>query len=708
MRWLSGVVVAVLLQLGAAGAWAQQATPAAAAATAEQAPPAPVQQLLDLLRNPQVQGWLAQQQAQPAAVAPAPMPGSMETDEIDMMRDRTRTKLQWYAETARDLPGIMAGVGAKLAAALAMIGVFGLVLAVVAFLGVGILVEFLFRRLTGSIRRRLIHAPGAAIGEHLAVFAARLVFAVGDVVAFGIGSLGIFLAFSWPKGFELLVVALLATVLVARLALAVLRLGLAPGRPDLRLIAIDERMIPAAIHWLVAIPTVMIGGVFLARLMRRLDAPEDAALLIRELTSFVVLCLVVAFTWRRRAWAAAPAEGAGIRHDLGRWVVTVAMAVVAVLVALGAARLAMTVFVVALLPWGLRQIREAARSVASPESIEGKDKPLAMLVERVSQAVVLLGALAFLARRWGFESMQAMMAAEEPGAMVLRAALRIVLTLIVVDLLWHLGRALIDHRLSRSTTAMSHSDVVRQARLKTLLPLFRNAYFITLLTIAILVVLSSLGIDIGPLLAGAGVIGLAIGFGAQTLVKDIVSGAFFLLEDAFRIGEYVEIGNLKGTVEAISIRSLKLRHQRGALQTVPFGEARAMTNLSRDWVVMKMEFRVPFDTDVDQVKKIVKKIGAEIAADPVLGPHLLDAPKSQGVRQIEEFNMVVGIKFMSRPGEQFMIRRQLYQRILEEFDAAGIHLARRDVIVRSHDGGEVDPALAAAAIAATGSGPAKG
>jgi small-conductance mechanosensitive channel len=133
-----------------------------------------------------------------------------------------------------------------------------------------------------------------------------------------------------------------------------------------------------------------------------------------------------------------------------------------------------------------------------------------------------------------------------------------------------------------------------------------------------------------------------------------------------------------------------------------------MTNLSRDWVVMKMEFRVPFDTDVDQVKKIVKKIGAEIAADPVLGPHLLDAPKSQGVRQIEEFNMVVGIKFMSRPGEQFMIRRQLYQRILEEFDAAGIHLARRDVVVRSHDGGPVDPAVAAAAIAATGGGPAPG
>ncbi|WP_343714267.1 mechanosensitive ion channel family protein [Inquilinus sp.] len=701
MRWLWGVMIAMLVLAGGT-AWAQQAPPAAPA-TVEQPPPASVQQLLDLLRNPEVQAWLAQKQAQPPATpaAAAPPPGM---DEIDMMRMQTRSKLHWYVETLRGLPGILAAVGARIGAALAELGVLGLVLAVGGFVGTGILAEWLFRRLTASIRGRLIHTPGAGVGEHLAVFAARLVFAVGAVVAFAVGSLGIFLIFTWPRGFQHLVLALLAIVLVARLARSVLRLGLAPGRPDLRLVAAPEAAIPAIMGWLIAIPTVMIGGVFLARLMRRLDAPEDAALLIRELTSFVVLALVVAFTWVRRAWA----DGEGVKHDLGRWVVTAAMAAAAVLVALGAARAAITIFVLALLPWGLRQIREAARSVASPDSVEGKDRPLAMLVERTAQALVILGALAFLAQRWGVDSMHAMMAAEEPGAMALRAALRIVLTLIVVDLLWHLGRALIDHHLSRSTTSMSATDATRQARLRTLLPLFRNAYFVTLATVAVLVVLSSLGIDIGPLLAGAGVIGLAIGFGAQTLVKDIVSGVFFLLEDAFRVGEYVEIGSLKGTVEAISIRSLKLRHQRGALQTVPFGEARAMTNLSRDWVVMKLEFRVPFDTNVDQVKKIVKKIGAEIAADPTLGPHLIDPPKSQGVRRFEEFNMVVGVKFMARPGEQFMIRRQLYQRILEEFDAAGIHLARRDVVVRSHDGGEADPAVAAAAIAATGTGPAPG
>ncbi|MBI1209336.1 MAG: mechanosensitive ion channel [Azospirillum sp.] len=219
------------------------------------------------------------------------------------------------------------------------------------------------------------------------------------------------------------------------------------------------------------------------------------------------------------------------------------------------------------------------------------------------------------------------------------------------------------------------------ARLRTLLPLVRNVIMVVLLLMVVMIVLSSLGVDIGPLLAGAGVVGLAIGFGAQALVRDIVSGIFFLVDDAFRVGEYIEIGNLRGTVEAISIRSLRLRHHRGAIHTLPFGEIRSMTNYSRDWIIMKLEFRVPFSTDLNLVKKIVKKVGAELSAHPEYAPHILETVKSQGVRRMEEFNMVVGVKFMTKPGEQWVIRREVYQRILLAFEAAGIRLASRNVVV---------------------------
>ncbi len=148
----------------------------------------------------------------------------------------------------------------------------------------------------------------------------------------------------------------------------------------------------------------------------------------------------------------------------------------------------------------------------------------------------------------------------------------------------------------------------------TLLPMFKKILMVTIMIMVALIILSSLGINIGPILAGAGVVGIALGFGAQSLVKDIFSGVFFLIEDAFRVGEYIEMGELRGTVEAVSIRSLRVRHLRGALHTIPYGELKSLTNYSRDWVIMKLEFRVPFDTDVNLFKKIVKKVGGKLLA----------------------------------------------------------------------------------------------
>src|ERR671923_2983717 len=115
--------------------------------------------------------------------------------------------------------------------------------------------------------------------------------------------------------------------------------------------------------------------------------------------------------------------------------------------------------------------------------------------------------------------------------------------------------------------------------------------------------LSALGVEIGPLIAGAGVVGVAVGFGAQTLVKDIISGMFYLLDDAFRVGEYIQSGNYKGTVESFSLRSIKLRHHRGPLYTVPFGALGAVQNMSRDWVIDKFSIGVTYDADIDKVKK---------------------------------------------------------------------------------------------------------
>lgn len=219
------------------------------------------------------------------------------------------------------------------------------------------------------------------------------------------------------------------------------------------------------------------------------------------------------------------------------------------------------------------------------------------------------------------------------------------------------------------------------SRLTTVLPLALISAKAAIIVIFTLLALGSLGIDTTPLLAGAGILGLAIGFGAQKLVSDVVSGVFFLIDDAFRVGEYVEVDGTMGTVEKISIRSMQLRHHRGLVHTIPYGEIPKLTNFSRDWVIMKLMFTVPFDTDPNKVKKIFKKIGAEMAADPLYENDFLEPFKSQGVLNFDDVGIVMRGKFMAKPGTQFTIRKEIYNRVRSEFAANDIEFARREVRV---------------------------
>lgn len=217
------------------------------------------------------------------------------------------------------------------------------------------------------------------------------------------------------------------------------------------------------------------------------------------------------------------------------------------------------------------------------------------------------------------------------------------------------------------------------SRLGTLLPIFRGFSLVFIVAVTAMSALSAIGIDIGPLLAGAGVVGIAIGFGAQALVRDIFAGVFFLVDDAFRVGEYVEFAEYRGEIEQLSIRSMRLRHHRGAVHTIPYGELRAITNHNRDWVIYKQEFQVPYEADIEQIRKIVKRIGRELMEDPTHGPKMMAPLKSQGVRRVENGALVISTKFKCRPREQWVIRRVVYQRVRDELYKAGIELAHRRV-----------------------------
>jgi len=272
------------------------------------------------------------------------------------------------------------------------------------------------------------------------------------------------------------------------------------------------------------------------------------------------------------------------------------------------------------------------------------------------------------------------------GRSIVQSAVSIFATLLLAYVVWEICRTIIDRNLeedrAQSGLDMEESEEGGEGSRKgTLLTLLRKVIVALIGVIVVLITLNAVGINIGPLLAGAGILGLAIGFGSQTLVKDILSGVFFLMDDAFRVGDYIETAGTKGMVEHISLRSLRLRHPRGMVYTIPFGDMGSVQNFSRDYIITKLDVRVRYDADIDKIRKIVKKISQELEQDEENGQLLLSKIKSQGVREMDDSAMILRVKFKTKPGDQFVLRREVYRRIQERFRAEGIEFAHRNVTV---------------------------
>jgi small-conductance mechanosensitive channel len=221
------------------------------------------------------------------------------------------------------------------------------------------------------------------------------------------------------------------------------------------------------------------------------------------------------------------------------------------------------------------------------------------------------------------------------------------------------------------------------SRLQTMLPVLRIFVLVTIATVALLIALSELGVNTTSLIAGASIFGLAISFGSQSLVHDIVSGIFFMADDAFRIGEYIDTGKAKGTVENMSVRSLRLRHQNGQIHVIPFGQIQQVTNYSRDWTTVKFNLRLQLNTDIEKVRKTVKQIGAEMMKEPEFAAELLQPLKMQGVTEIDPQGLVVRLKFTARPNVPTLLQREALKRITKSFRQKGIEFANANMMIQT-------------------------
>src|SRR5262245_15273589 len=276
---------------------------------------------------------------------------------------------------------------------------------------------------------------------------------------------------------------------------------------------------------------------------------------------------------------------------------------------------------------------------------------LRTLVVKLSGAAAWLFGLALLGWTWRYHLIESQ---SVEGLAVLRNVISIIAVAVAGWALTSFFDALFNAYSPRAQLAAVDENhaipaATVQTRLGSIFPILRGFTVGAVVGLTILLAMSQLGFDIAPLVAGFGILGLAISFGSQTLVKDIVSGFFFMVEDAFRVGEYIDTGKLKGTIEKISLRSLQLRHQSGLIHTIPFGTLSSVTNASRDWATVKFSLRLDRATDIEKARKAIKKIGIEMLADPEYGKFFLMPLKMQGVDEIADSAIIVRAKFTAQP-----------------------------------------------------------
>jgi len=702
----------------------------AVGAAAQTPPPAPppgmTQQQFDALVAAISQAVVKQLADRGAAAAPAAAalpPAGPAAVQGDDAREESRLVIRRLGIVLGAVPEIGTSIG-RAAALLSQgeRGFLGFVLVLAIVIGGGLLAEWLVRGALSSTKQRLAGGePPAA--SRLAVLA--LLDAVALAALFGVIHAldALFFAGATPQ--SRLAGFLMQAVAMWRVMVFLARVLLRPDLPVARIIPVPAEATSALYRTISVAMLVLLAirawTLFLLAIQTPIDAVAAAALLNNVMAVAVLLFIV----WTTRAHFAAAfsdlVQGRGAtavaKMALARnwaWIATVLIVVMSAAQAFGviSGRLAAgtgvlhTLVVILALICAEFVFRYVVRRAnARPAQEDGEAGPLTIeLVVRCLRMAVRIAAVVIIVQTWVVDVL-ALVAQSEWQALT-RSSISAGITLFLAFIAWEMVKFATDRYVARhpASSPAPGQDMEEQAptnasRLRTLMPLLRVAFAIVIVVLAALIVLSELGVNVAPLIAGASVVGLAISFGSQTLVRDIVSGIFYLADDAFRVGEYIDVGKAKGTVEGFTLRSIKMRHQNGQIHTIPFGQLGSITNFSRDWTTVKFNLRLARDTDVELVRKTVKKIGVEMLDDPELKAELIEPLKMQGIADIADNALVVRFKFTCRPGKPTLIQRQAIKRMVATFPGKGIEFAKATVSVTT-TGGAIDPAAAAAANAA--------
>ncbi len=544
--------------------------------------------------------------------------------------------------------------------------------------------------------------------RRLPLVLARLVLDAVPILVFGAAAH--FVVESGMGSTRLLRLIMLAVVdayVICRAILVLARLLLSPRSPHLRLLHVGDATAAYAMRWITRIVAIGIFGYAAAEVGLTLGMTSTAHSALLKTVGLAVNVLVAIVVVQKRKpvarWIAGDATATGLFAAFRRrtakvwhlialfyiaalwlvWAVELRngfeqiLQIFLVTVGVGiAARLLLILLLGSLDRALLVQPKVAERYPGLEQRARFYQRVLAAVLNGLIGVIAGLVLLQF----WGLPALT-WFGASLLGRRLLSSLGTIAVTVVLALAVWEGTNAAIQRHLARLA---KEAQLARSARLRTLLPLLRTILFVTIAVVVVLMVLSEIGLNIGPLLAGAGIIGVAIGFGSQKLVQDLITGIFLLLENAMQVGDFVTVSGLSGTVEALSVRTIRLRAGDGSVHIVPFSAVTSVTNTNRGLGNAAVAVTVAYDEDTDRVSELLKAIAVEMREEDEFKTGMLSDLQLWGVDKVDATSVTLAGQIVCTDASRWAVQREFNRRVKRRFQALGIQMPTpvQDLVIR--------------------------
>ena len=553
-------------------------------------------------------------------------------------------------------------------------------------IGSALAVSWVLQVLLLPLRRQVVRLTPATITGRLFTLTGYLVLKLLPIMVLVAISVTLLDIRDTTKFSRAIIVPVLYAIALQGSVWAIMTTILMPFSDKLRLLPLSAHQAKRSVAWLTAYSLIIIYGYFLIDLIKTVGMPTSVTTFFGHALGLWLVAMSIAVVLISRTWMTHVLQNnllttfakiPSLYHPLA-WLakhwhrLAIAYLVIGYGITLSDAQngfalmlrgTAVTVLILATLRAAFMFLAyKAAQITQKPQTVH---YGFLLFVTRLG---VTAAAVLVILAGWGFDLSGFF--ATALGQKITGACFSIGITIIIAALLYEILYRTGEHLLNLRDAEGNPLPV--SSRTRTLVPLLRHTALVILGAIIGLITLSELGVNTGPLLAGAGIVGVAVGFGSQTLVKDFLTGLFIIVENTIAIGDVVKIGDHIGTVEAMSLRTLRLRDMDGGLHILPFSEVSQIVNMSKDFAYALVDVGIGYDSNIDHVMDIIRDVGDQMRNDPVYKSIILEPTEILGVEKLGDYAITLRARLRTQAGKQWEVRRMFLLRIRQRFEHEGI------------------------------------